>query len=136
MRLLPTPNVPAEVDALAISQKANDITGAVTTTLASRDGHEEHPESMHPRVFFSVVQSEPANGTTFYVRHYELLRTGYAIPWRTLPEGKFDYLHFILPTMKALRLSHADAPSAAFWSGTMHHISEPVGPSIPTLEMK
>ena len=31
----------------------------VTTTLVANQGFEEHPESLRPRVFLSVVQGEP-----------------------------------------------------------------------------
>jgi hypothetical protein len=135
-QFLPTPNVPEKVwDALKASEDAtNAITGAVHVTLAANDQHEEHPESMRPRVFYSVVQDEGGHGTVFYVRHYEMLQTGYAIPWKTLPEGKFDFLHFIVKSQSQVRLSHADAPSPAYWSGTTVPINGPVGPSIPTLE--
>jgi hypothetical protein len=106
-----------------------------TETVVATDGHEEHPESMRPRVFLTVVQND-SRGDIFYARHYEVLATGYVIPWQTLPEGKFDYLHFSVPTLKAFRLAHASNPSTAFWNGTLRRVYESVGPSIPTLEMK
>jgi hypothetical protein len=51
---------------------------------ASKGGYEVHPEAYSPRVFIYVQSTDI---------HYELLKTGEAIPWVSKsPEGKgFDF---------------------------------------------
>lgn len=56
------------------------ITGQ--TVDASQGGYQPHPESYSPRVFVYVKATDI---------HYELLRTGEAVPWVAKgPEG-FDF---------------------------------------------
>jgi hypothetical protein len=99
------------------------------------DEHEEHPEAYHPRVFFTVAQTD-STGSVFYARHYELLTTGYALKWQTLPVGKFAFMHFIIKNLHQMRMVKADEKVTSYWAGSARLVSESVGPSIPSLEMK
>jgi hypothetical protein len=102
--------------------------------IVPQDGHEEHPESMRPRVFLTVVHEEGEH--VDYVRHYEVLQTGWVLQWNSLPEGKFDFIHLVAPNLKCFRFSKAENPTTAYWAGTIFPISSSVGPSIPTLELR
>jgi hypothetical protein len=102
--------------------------------IAPQEGHEEHPESMRPRVYLTVVHEDGEH--VDYVRHYEVLQTGWVIQRNSLPEGQFDYLHFMAPNLKHFRLAKAEHPVTAYWAGTTTPVSASVGLSIPTLELR
>jgi len=55
------------------------------TVIAANGGYEAHPDSYSPRVFVYVKTTDI---------HYEILRTGEAVPWVTKkPEG-FEFWIF------------------------------------------
>jgi len=63
-----------------------DITAQVTENIivAAKGGYETHPESYSPRVFVYVKSTDI---------HYEILRTGEAVPWVTKkPEGRLFWI--------------------------------------------
>lgn len=105
-----------------------------TVFTAKCDYFPDHPESYSPRVFFSTVQEQ--DGHVTHVRHYELLKTGYVLMWKTLPEGKFDFMYFTIQNLHCMSMRHADRPTNAYWAGTTVPAAEQVGPSIPTLELR
>jgi hypothetical protein len=57
-----------------------EITGETIITV--KGGYEPHPESYSPRVFVYVRATDI---------HYELLRTGEAVPWVTEGPHGFDF---------------------------------------------
>jgi hypothetical protein len=86
-------------------------------TCQERKDFPIHPESYSPRIFFTTVQLKD-NYTVKQVRHYELLTTGYALVWLTLPTD-FDYMHFVIPNLDHMNMFHADEPRpTSYWAGT------------------
>jgi hypothetical protein len=91
-----------------------------------------HPESYSPRIFFTTVQKIVDSVT--HVRHYELLTTGYALVWRSLPTG-FEYMHFIIPNLAHMSMFHVDeGRPITYWAGTTVPSTESMGDYIPSLE--
>jgi hypothetical protein len=109
-----------------------DIT---TETVMSENAttHEEHPESYSPRVFFSTVQKND-EGVVIHVRHYELLQTGYALKWKSLPT-RFEFMHFTIPALACFNKMKVDRPETK-WSGTYVSSNDRLGEFIPSLEMR
>jgi hypothetical protein len=106
-------------------------TGTVISAEATT--HEEHPESYSPRIFFTTVQQE--NGTVTHVRHYELLQTGYALKWKTLPIDKFEFMHFTLQNLSGFnKMKVLPERVTTYWTGTTVPTDERLGQYIPTLE--
>lgn len=112
------------------SYDVNDVKTVVVIANQTND-HPAHPESLSPRVFYTVrelARSFTRLGAVIKVRHYEILQTGYAIPWKTLPKT-FEYLHFTLDSEHCVNLVREGAAKfeGQYWAGTDKTIFEEVG---------
>jgi hypothetical protein len=100
----------------------------------ARQDFPAHPESYSPRIFFTTVQLGEDHYTVTHVRHYELLTTGYALVWKSLPTT-FDYMHFIIPNLGHMNMYHSGLPrQVEYWTGTTVPSTESMGDYIPSLE--
>src|SRR5208282_29373 len=96
-----------------------------TQTVISENAStfEEHPESYSPRIFFSTVHQE--NDHVTHVRHYELLQTGYALKWKSLPVDKFEFMYFVIPSLSCFnKMKVTENRETSYWRGTTVETSE------------
>jgi hypothetical protein len=95
--------------------------------VASDGNFEEHPESYRPRVFVNTWNWD--NPPTSDV--YELLTTGQAIPWPSLPKDcGFDYWTLSAPGLGCVKMVRHKKPELVCYDGVMAPACEPIyGPN-------